>query len=49
MAVTGTAVNVWASRIIPAVLLGIIGYVSWVITRPVAGEDIDFSTPNAHY
>ncbi|KAI7156926.1 hypothetical protein KC349_g5969 [Hortaea werneckii] len=36
MAVTGTAVNVWASRIIPAVLLGIIGYVSWVITRPVA-------------
>ena len=26
---------VWAARAIPAVLIGIIGYVSWVVTRVV--------------
>lgn len=27
--------TVWATRAIPTVLIGIIGYVSWVVTRAV--------------
>ena len=30
--------NLWTARIIPAVLIGIIGYASWVVTKLVAGS-----------
>jgi hypothetical protein len=31
-------VMVWEARVIPAVLTGIIGYVSWVVTHTVVRE-----------
>lgn len=31
----GGVIMVWAARAIPAILIGIIGYVSWVVTHAV--------------
>jgi palmitoyltransferase len=31
--------NLWAARIIPVLLVGIVGYVSWVIIELVCGKE----------
>ena len=33
-----TAANLWVSRIIPLVLIGIVGYVTWVVIALICGE-----------
>lgn len=37
--------NLWAARIIPVILIGIKGYVSWVIIQLVAGKFEGPSSP----
>ena len=32
--------NIWVARIIPVVLIGIIGYGSWVVTKLICSEQI---------
>lgn len=32
------AANVWTSRIIPLILIGIVGYVTWVVVMLLCGE-----------
>lgn len=47
MPVTGTVVNVWASRLIPVILLAILIYVSWVVVSEVS---VDFLiSPHPEY
>ena len=36
---------VWAARVIPSVLIGIIGYVSWVVTRVVVCKKYSLQRP----
>ena len=33
------AVNLWTARIIPVVLVGIVGYVTWVVVVLVCGQE----------
>lgn len=37
------AVNLWVSRIIPLVLVGIVGYVTWVVVVHLCGKQDDQS------
>ena len=38
MAAINKAANLWVSRIIPAILTGIVGYVTWVVVVLVCSE-----------
>lgn len=37
MAYDPKAANKWTARIIPLILLGLIGYAAWVVTKLVCG------------
>lgn len=37
--------NIWVARIIPAILFGIIGYASWVVTRLVCRMQFSYDSP----
>ena len=36
------AANVWTARIIPLILIGIVGYATWVIVVLLSGRDVQY-------
>lgn len=46
MPITGTVVNVWASRFIPVILLALLIYVSWAVVSEVALDFLISPRPN---
>ena len=37
----GHRANVWAARIIPVILFGLLGYTAYLVTGAIAGESMD--------